>query len=140
MSTMIFDVVTLTLKVDLLYKKMTWTMTFESEGLLIVAIYIWLPLASYVVYVVFLTTLVSFTFAMSYEPCAECNKSPGPTGHQVKILRGPTEICTLSVQMSDILVFTVYLALKEVSFFPCQKCVAIEKESGRKKLNINKVK
>ena len=30
-------------------------MTFESEGLLIVAIYIWLPLASYVV---FLTTLV----------------------------------------------------------------------------------
>ena len=31
-------------------------MTFESEGLLIVAIYIWLPPASYVV---FLTTLVS---------------------------------------------------------------------------------
>ena len=31
-------------------------MTFESEGLLIVAIYIWLPLASYVV---FLTTLVT---------------------------------------------------------------------------------
>ena len=31
-------------------------MTFESEGLLIVAIYIWLLLASYVV---FLTTLVS---------------------------------------------------------------------------------
>ena len=30
-------------------------MTFESEGLLIVAIYIWLPPASYVV---FLTTLV----------------------------------------------------------------------------------
>ena len=32
-------------------------MTFESEGLLIVAIYIWLPPASYVV---FLTTLVIF--------------------------------------------------------------------------------
>ena len=31
-------------------------MTFESEGLLIVAIYIWLPPASYVV---FLTTLVA---------------------------------------------------------------------------------
>ena len=31
-------------------------MTFESEGLLFVAIYIWLPPASYVV---FLTTLVS---------------------------------------------------------------------------------
>ena len=31
-------------------------MTFESEGLLIVAIYIWLPRASYVV---FLTTLVT---------------------------------------------------------------------------------
>ena len=35
-------------------------MTFESEGLLIVAIYIWLPPASYVV---FLTTLVSFHIA-----------------------------------------------------------------------------
>ena len=34
---------------------MAWTMTFESEGLLIVAIYIWLPPASYDV---FLTTLV----------------------------------------------------------------------------------
>ena len=32
-------------------------MTFETEGLLIVAIYIWLPLSSNVV---FLTTLVSF--------------------------------------------------------------------------------
>ena len=32
-------------------------MTFESEGLYIVAIYIWLPPASYVV---FLTTLVKF--------------------------------------------------------------------------------
>ena len=31
-------------------------MTFESEGLLIVAIYMWLQLASYVV---FLTTLVT---------------------------------------------------------------------------------
>ena len=51
---MIFDVVTLTLKVDLLYKKLT--MTFESEGLLIVAVYIWLLPASYVV---FLTTLVN---------------------------------------------------------------------------------
>ena len=35
-------------------KNPTWTMTFESEGLLIVAIYIWLQPASYVV---FLTTL-----------------------------------------------------------------------------------
>ena len=52
-----FDIVTLTLKVDLLYKKLTRTMTFESEGLLIVAIYIWLPPASYVV---FLTTLVLY--------------------------------------------------------------------------------
>ena len=34
---------------------MSWTMNFDSEGLLIVVIYIWLPLASYVV---FLTTLV----------------------------------------------------------------------------------
>ena len=34
-------------------------MTFESEGLLIVAIYIWLPPASYVV---FLTTLVTRKF------------------------------------------------------------------------------
>ena len=33
-------------------------MTFESAGLLIVAIYIWLPPASYVV---FLTTLVYFS-------------------------------------------------------------------------------
>ena len=33
-------------------------MTFESEGLLFVAIYIWLPPASYVV---FLTTLVTIT-------------------------------------------------------------------------------
>ena len=32
------------------------TMTFESQGLYIVAIYIWLPPASYVV---FLTTLVN---------------------------------------------------------------------------------
>ena len=32
-------------------------MTFESEGLLIVAIYIWLPAS----YVVFLTTLVVLT-------------------------------------------------------------------------------
>ena len=39
-------------------KKLTGTMTFESEGLLIVAIYIWLPPASYVV---FLTTLVIAT-------------------------------------------------------------------------------
>ena len=31
-------------------KKLSWTMTFESEGLLIVAIYIWLPPASYVVF------------------------------------------------------------------------------------------
>ena len=42
---MIFDIVTLTLKVDLHYKKLTRT----------VAIYTWLPPASYVV---FLTTLV----------------------------------------------------------------------------------
>ena len=53
---MIFDVVTMTLKVDLLYKKMTWTLSFESEGLHIVALYIWLPPASYVVV---LTTLVT---------------------------------------------------------------------------------
>ena len=55
---MIFDVhfvVTLTLQVDLLKKKLSLTITFETEGLLIVAIYIWLPPASYVV---FLTTLV----------------------------------------------------------------------------------
>ena len=52
---MLFNVLTLTLQVDLLKK---WTMTFESKGLLIVAIYIWLPPASYVV---FLTTLVGPT-------------------------------------------------------------------------------
>ena len=50
-----FYLVTLTLQDDLHFKKMSWTMNFDSEGLLIVAIYIWLPLASYVV---FLTTLV----------------------------------------------------------------------------------
>ena len=54
---MIFDIVTLTSKVDLLYKKIEWDYDFESEVLLIVAIYIWLPPASYM-YVVFLTTLV----------------------------------------------------------------------------------
>ena len=47
---MIFDLVTLTFQVVLLKKKLSWTMTFESEGLLIVAIYIWLPPASYVVF------------------------------------------------------------------------------------------
>ena len=52
---MIFDLVTLTLQVVLLKKKWSWTMTFESVGLLIVAIYIWLPPANYVV---FLTTQV----------------------------------------------------------------------------------
>ena len=41
---------TLTLQVVLLKKKLSWTMTFESVGLLIVAIYIWLPPASYVVF------------------------------------------------------------------------------------------
>ena len=51
-----FYLVTLTLQVDLVLKKIVRTMTFESEGLLIVAIYIWLPRASYVV---FLTTLVA---------------------------------------------------------------------------------
>ena len=43
---MIFYLVTLTY----FKKKLSWTMTFESEGLLIVAIYIWLPPASYVVF------------------------------------------------------------------------------------------
>ena len=54
-----FYIVTLTLKVDLLFKKLSLTMTFKSEGLLIfiVTIYIWLPPASYVV---FLKTLVDF--------------------------------------------------------------------------------
>ena len=51
---MIFDVLTLTLLVALL-KKISWTLTFESEWLLIVAIYTWLPPARYVV---LLTTLV----------------------------------------------------------------------------------
>ena len=46
---------TLTLKVDFFLRKMSWTMTFESEGCLIDAFNIWLPPASYVV---FLTTLV----------------------------------------------------------------------------------
>ena len=55
MGAKIFDLVTLTFQVVLLKKKFSWTMTFESAGLLIVAIYIWLPPASYVV---FLTTLV----------------------------------------------------------------------------------
>ena len=54
-------VVTLTLKVDLLLKKLFWNMTFESEGLLIVAIYIWLSPGSYVV---FLTTLVLTFYAL----------------------------------------------------------------------------
>ena len=38
-----------------LKNKLSWTMTFESAGSIIVAIYIWLPSGSYVV---FLTTLV----------------------------------------------------------------------------------
>ena len=38
-------------------------MTFESEGLYIVAIYIWLPPASYVV---FLTTLVHYCDLLRY--------------------------------------------------------------------------
>ena len=51
MGTKFFDLVTLTLQVDLLKKKeLSWTKNFESEGLLIVAIYIWLPPASYVVF------------------------------------------------------------------------------------------
>ena len=33
----------------------------------------------------------------------EFNKSPGPAGHQVRILQGPAEIRTLPVQMSDTL-------------------------------------
>ena len=41
-------------------------MTFESAGLLIVAIYIWLPPASYVV---FLTTLVSGSQSLSEGHC-----------------------------------------------------------------------
>ena len=55
---MIFGLVTLTFQVVLLKKNFSWTTTFESVGLLIVAIYIWLPPASYVV---FLTTLVLIT-------------------------------------------------------------------------------
>ena len=61
---MIFEMVTLTLKVDLLNRKLTRTMTFESEGLLIVAIYIWLPPARYVV---FLTTLVFILYRFSFK-------------------------------------------------------------------------
>ena len=48
-------------------------------------------------------TLVQFI------PTTEFNKSPGPAGHQVRILRGPTEICTLPVQMSDTLFCTAYI-------------------------------
>ena len=47
---MIFDLVTLTFQVVLLKKIVLLTMTFESVWLLIVAIYIWLPPASYVVF------------------------------------------------------------------------------------------
>ena len=54
-----FNLVTLTLQVDLLFKKMSWTLTFDSQGLLIVAIYIWLLPASFVI---FLTTLVAYHF------------------------------------------------------------------------------
>ena len=54
---------TLTLQVDILFKNMSWIMTFNSERLLIVAIYIWLPPASYVV---FLTTLVCMRVVASY--------------------------------------------------------------------------
>ena len=60
---MIFDLVTLTLQVDLLLKNVSRTMTFESEGLLIVSIYIWLLPASYVV---FLTTFVKIGFNEQY--------------------------------------------------------------------------
>ena len=58
-----FYLVTLTLQVDQLLKKMLWTMTFDSEGLLIVAIYIWFPLASDVV---FLSTLVDVNGNLLY--------------------------------------------------------------------------
>ena len=51
-----FDLVTLTLQVDHFSKILFWTMTLEAEELFVVAIYIWLPPTSYVV---FLTTLVS---------------------------------------------------------------------------------
>ena len=51
----IFYLVTLTLQVDLRLKILSLAITFESEGFLIVAIYIWLPLANCVV---FLTALV----------------------------------------------------------------------------------
>ena len=50
------------LQVDLLEKRLSWTMTFEPEGLLNIAIYIWLPPASYVV---FLTTLVLVLTALN---------------------------------------------------------------------------
>ena len=60
---MIFGLVTLTFQVVLLKKKKSWTTTFESVGLLIVAIYIWLPPASYVV---FLTTLVGLCYHWNY--------------------------------------------------------------------------
>ena len=62
---MIFYVLTLTLLVDLLLKKISLTMTFESEGLLIVAIYIWLPPASYRISGIFRVGLIFAEFATS---------------------------------------------------------------------------
>ena len=56
-----FYLVTLTLQVDLLFKKMSWTMTFDLEGLLIVAIYIWLSPESYVVFLTTLVVIVTLT-------------------------------------------------------------------------------
>ena len=41
-------------------------MTFESEGLFIVAIYIWLPPASYVVFLTTLVELVTLTLKLTY--------------------------------------------------------------------------
>ena len=72
-----------------------------------------------------MSTCLSSYLIMSLQinTSTEFNKSPGPASHQVRILQGPTEIRTLPVQMSNTLFCTVYLALKEASFLPCQKRV-----------------
>ena len=71
-------------------------MTFESEGLLIVAIYIWLPPASYVV---FLTTLVFIVLALYI--FYTFSLSPQLLNCWMDLNETQQECCTPSLQMHE---------------------------------------
>ena len=81
MGTKIFDLVTMTLKFDLLFKKNSGTMTFESEGLLIFAIFIWLPPASYVVFLTTLVVTFILPFFHTFIACVNKNFNLGHNFH-----------------------------------------------------------